>query len=313
MMRIGAKIVFAGIVMACELNNDHGPPRRPVGGAREVLGAVGKRKRKTARRDASDTREPRIRISVKFLDGRVVRLTVDLNATVARVVQLAAGRVSVCPNELRLYLRTDRLKDAQLLCECGIEAGATLHAVVREVVPLVVRSAYGERRTICVEGSDTMEQTLLQACAAFGLPPSQQQYMRLVDRGRVLESADGMFRTMLGHGVGSELLLTSETFTSLENHRRSLPDSIKRYQPYSPDSVSAWSQYDALSRYLPYSTPKCLSVITGGNPPKIVQYTSLPVDDSHILPYSYSPTTPPYYPGMFGSSSGLSPVTRSKR
>jgi hypothetical protein len=242
---------------------------------------------------------------------------------VARVVQLAAGRVSVCPNELRLYLRTDRLKDAQLLCECGIEAGATLHAVVREVVPLVVRSAYGERRTICVEGSDPMERTLLQACAAFGLPPSQQQYMRLVDRGRVLESADGTFRTMLGHGVGSELLLTSETFTSLENHRRSLPDSITRYQPYSPDSVS---------RYLPYSTPG-LSVLTGGtrvalaadstmppwpqrfvgDPPKIVQYTSLPVDYSNILPYSYSPTTPPYYPGMFGSSSGQSPVTRSKR
>ena len=301
-MRIGAKIVFAGIVIACELNNDHGPPRRPVGGAR-VLDAVGKRKRKTARRDASDTREPRIRISVKFLDGRDVRLTVDLNATVARVVQLAAGRVSVCPNELRLYLRTDRLKDAQLLCECGIEAGATLHAVVREVVPLVVRSAYGERRTICVEGSDTMERTLLQACAAFGLPPSQQQYMRLVDRGRVLESADGTSRTMLGHGVGSELLLTSETFTSLENHRRSLPDSITRYQPYSPDSVSAWSQYDAVhnalsrSGYLPYSTAG-LSVITGGNPQKIV--LPVRVDDSHILPYSYSPTTPPYYPGMFG-------------
>jgi hypothetical protein len=293
MMRIGAKIVFAGIVMACELNNDHGPPRRPVGGAR-VLDAVGKRKRKTARRDASDTREPRIRISVKFLDGRVVRLTVDRNATVARVVQLAAGRVSVCPNELRLYLRTDRLKDAQLLCECGIEAGATLHAVVREVVPLVVRSAYGERRTICVEGSDAMERTLLQACAAFGLPPSQQQYMRLVDRGRVLESAEGTFRTMLGHGVGSELLLTSETFTSLEDHRRSLPDSFTCYQPYST-MQPPWPQ-----RFV-------------GDPPKIVQYTSLPVDYSHILPYSYSPTTPPYYPGMFGSSSGLSPVTRSKR
>ena len=58
-----------------------------------------------------------------------------------------------------------------------------------------------------------------QACAAFRLPLSQQQHMRLVDRGRVLEV--GTFRTLLGVGVGagSELMLTSETITSIGDHR----------------------------------------------------------------------------------------------
>jgi hypothetical protein len=61
-----------------------------------------------------------------------------------------------------------------------------------------------------------------QACAAFRLPLSQQQHMRLVDRGRVLEV--GTFRTLLGVGVGagSELMLTSETITS--DHRSNLED-----------------------------------------------------------------------------------------
>ncbi len=190
-------------------------------------------KTKTARRNASEPCRPRIDISVTFLDGRVFGIKFEPSATVARVIRRAARRVGVSPNELRLYLRTDRLEATQLLFECGIEDGATLHAVIRDVVPLVVRSAYGERRTICVESSDALEETMSQACAAFRLPLSQQQHMRLVDRGRVL--AVGTFRTLLGLGVGagSELMLTSETVTSIDDYRSNLED--RQSNSYDPD------------------------------------------------------------------------------
>ena len=192
--------------------------------------SVGKTKTRTARRNASEPCRPRIDISVTLLDGHVFGMKFEPSASVARVIRRAARRKRVSPNELRLYLRTDRLEATQLLCECGIEDGATLHAVVRDVVPLVVRSAYGERRTIRIESSDALEQTMSQACAAFRLPLSQQQHMRLVDRGRVLESAVGTFRTLLGVGVGagSELMLTSETITSIGDHHSNYSFCDKR-------------------------------------------------------------------------------------
>ena len=221
-------------------------------------------KTRTARRNASEPCQPRIDISVTFLDGHVFGIKFEPSASVARVIRRAARRIGVSPNELRLYLRTDRLEATQLLCECGIEDGATLHAVIRDVVPLVVRSAHGERRTICIESSDALEQTMSQACAAFRLPLSQQQHMRLVDRGRVLEV--GTFRTLLGLGVGagSELMLTSETITSIGDHRSNYSFHEHVVEPCDYDRRAVNWTCDGCGKngdsnigldYLPFSLP----------------------------------------------------------